>query len=95
MPRIDYKKAPKELILKSGVDFRPADEEQTCCGFGGTYSSKFPAISAQILKKKLADAVKTGAQQLVTECPGCILQLRGGVRQHNMDLRVLHMAEML
>jgi iron-sulfur cluster protein len=92
---LDVKKAPKELILKAGVDFRPADEEQTCCGFGGTYSGKFPAISARILEKKLADAVKTGAQQLVTECPGCIMQLRGGAKQHNMDLRVLHMAEML
>ena len=92
---LNVKKTPKELILKAGVDFRPADEEQTCCGFGGTYSSKFPAVSAQILEKKLEDAAATGAQQLVTECPGCILQLRGGAKQHNMDLRVLHMAEML
>ncbi len=92
---LHVKKAPRELIRKVGLDFRPADEEQTCCGFGGTYSSKFPKISAQILEKKLEDAAATGARQLVTECPGCILQLRGGVQQRGMDLRVMHIAEMI
>ena len=92
---LQVKRAPRELIRKAGLDFRPADEEQTCCGFGGTYSSKFPAISAQILEKKLTDVAATGARQLVTECPGCILQLRGGSQKHGMDLRVIHMAEMM
>jgi iron-sulfur cluster protein len=92
---LKIKEAPKELIRKAGLDFRPADEEQTCCGFGGTYSSKFPAISAQILEKKLADAATTGAKQLVTECPGCVLQLRGGAKKRSLDLTVLHIAELL
>jgi iron-sulfur cluster protein len=92
---LKIKEAPKELIRKAGLDFRPADEEQTCCGFGGTYSSKFPAVSAQILEKKLADAAATGAKQLVTECPGCILQLRGGAKKRGLDLTVLHIAELL
>ena len=92
---LNVKEAPRELISKAGLDFRPADEEQTCCGFGGTYSSKFPAISAQILEKKLDDVAATGARQLVTECPGCILQLRGGAQKRGMDLRVMHIAEMI
>ncbi|MCP4748249.1 MAG: 4Fe-4S dicluster domain-containing protein [Desulfobacteraceae bacterium] len=92
---LNVKNAPKKLIVKAGLDFRPAQEEQTCCGFGGTYSSKFPAISAQILDKKLDDAVRTSARQLVTECPGCILQLRGGAIQRGIDLRVIHLSEML
>jgi iron-sulfur cluster protein len=92
---LKIKKAPHELIRKAGLDFYPAGEEETCCGFGGTYSSKFPAISAQILKKKLDDVTATGARQLVTECPGCILQLRGGAQQCGLDLSVIHIAEML
>jgi iron-sulfur cluster protein len=92
---LNVKEAPRELIRKAGMDFRPADEEQTCCGFGGTYSSKFPAISAQILDKKLKDIAATGSRQLVTECPGCIMQLRGGAKKRGMDLRVLHIAELL
>jgi iron-sulfur cluster protein len=92
---LKVKEAPRELIRKAGMEFRQANEEQTCCGFGGTYSGKFPSISAQILEKKLEDIASTRAGILVTECPGCILQLRGGAKQHGMDLRILHIAELV
>ena len=87
--------APHRLIRKSGATFLPAEEEQTCCGFGGTYSGKFPQISARILDKKLEDACKTGADVLVTECPGCVMQLRGGAVRRGVALKVEHLAEAL
>jgi iron-sulfur cluster protein len=87
--------APKEMIRKAGFRFVPAAEEETCCGFGGTYSAKFPEISAEILAKKLADAQSTGAGMLVTECPGCVMQLRGGTLRQGVDLEVRHLAEVL
>ena len=92
---LGVKAAPHELIEKAGLNFQRASEEETCCGFGGTYSSKFPAISAQILDKKLDDIAATGADLLVTECPGCILQLRGGAARRGEALRVAHIAEVL
>ncbi len=87
--------APKELLRQAGCRFAPAAEEETCCGFGGTYSAKFPEISAEILARKLADAQRTGAETLVTECPGCVMQLRGGARRQGLDLSVAHLAEAL
>ena len=87
--------APRSLIRAAGFEFVPAAEEQTCCGFGGTYSSKFPEISAQILDKKLDDAGRTGAAVLVTECPGCVMQLRGGAVKRNADFKVMHLAELM
>jgi iron-sulfur cluster protein len=87
--------APQALVRAAGYRFAPAAEEETCCGFGGTYSAKFPEISAQILAKKLADAGGTGAELLVTECPGCVMQLRGGARRQGMGLRVAHLSEAL
>ena len=87
--------APHRLIETAGFDFRPAEEEETCCGFGGTYSSKFPQISAQILARKLDDFEKTAAGTLVTECPGCVMQLNGGVEKGGRGLRVRHLAEVL
>jgi iron-sulfur cluster protein len=86
--------APHELIKKTGV-FVPAVEEETCCGFGGTYSGKFPQISREILNRKLDDVRHTGAALLVTECPGCVMQLRGGAEKRGDPIRVLHMAELL
>jgi Fe-S oxidoreductase len=92
---MDEHEAPKRLLQTAGMAFVPAAEEETCCGFGGTYSSKFPRISSQILALKLADAAKTGARVLVTECPGCVMQLRGGARKAGMPVKVVHLAEVL
>jgi len=89
------REAPRNLLEQAGFSFKPAEEEETCCGFGGTYSGKFPQISAQILKRKLDDALATGADLLVTECPGCVMQLRGGAAKAGHPLAVCHIAETL
>lgn len=89
------REAPRELLQRAGFAFRPAAEEETCCGFGGTYSGKFPQISSRILARKLDDAMATGADLLVTECPGCVMQLRGGAARQNLRLEVRHIAEIL
>jgi len=88
-------KAPRELIATGGLDYLPAEEEDVCCGFGGTFSMKFPELSAELLKKKLANAEKTGAKLLLTDCPGCIMQLRGGLEAKGSTLKVQHVAEAL
>jgi Fe-S oxidoreductase len=87
--------APRALIRKAGLEFVPSLEEETCCGFGGTYSGKFPQISSQILNRKLDDIRTTGAELLVTECPGCVMQLRGGALKRGDRIEVLHIAEAL
>lgn len=86
---------PRKLLALGGYEYAPADQEQVCCGFGGTYSAKFPGISEQILKHKLTDAGRTGAEVLVTECPGCIMQLRGGAEANKSGFAVKHIAEVL
>jgi Fe-S oxidoreductase len=88
-------KAPRELMAIGGLNYLPADEEDVCCGFGGTYSMKFPELSAELLKKKLANSEKTGAELLLTDCPGCIMQLRGGLEAKGSTLQVRHIAEAL
>ncbi|NJB68586.1 iron-sulfur cluster protein [Desulfobaculum xiamenense] len=85
----------QELISDSGLDYVKADEEDVCCGFGGTFSMKFPEESKELLNKKLDNVAKTGAKQLLTDCPGCVMQLRGGARRRGDDLQVRHIAEAL
>ena len=87
--------APKDLMNAAGYTFAPAAEEETCCGFGGTWSVKFPEVSRAVLAAKLKDARTTGANLLLTECPGCVLQLRGGAAKQNLPIEVLHLAEAL
>jgi iron-sulfur cluster protein len=90
---LGVKEAPRELMRTAGLDYQPCNEEEVCCGFGGTFSMKFPELSAQLLSKKLADAEATGAEELLTDCPGCIMQLRGGVEAAGLSIKVRHIAE--
>ncbi len=85
---------PRELIAAAG-EYAPAPEEEVCCGFGGSYSVKFPEISARLMEKKLRYAEETGASTLVTDCPGCVLQLRGGGEKRGSKIKVEHLAEFL
>lgn len=86
---------PRELLTTARLDYRPAEEEDVCCGFGGSYSIEYPEISAAILKQKLDHVAATGAEVLVTDCPGCVLQLRGGMDQRGGNIIVQHIAEVV
>lgn len=85
---------PLELVKGIG-NYKEAEGYDSCCGFGGSYSVKFPELSKQILARKLANFEATQAKTLVTDCPGCILQLRGGTETNHSGLTVKHMAEFL
>ncbi len=87
-------KQPRALI-EMAADYAPAAEEDVCCGFGGTFSVKFPELSAEMVKKKLANSEATGASLLVTDCPGCVMQIRGAAEASGSKLRIEHMSELL
>jgi iron-sulfur cluster protein len=84
---------PRELLKTAGYEYVPAKNEEVCCGMGGTFSTDFPELSAEILKNKLDNVAATGAELLVTDCPGCVLQLKGGMDKRGGKIRVQHMAE--
>jgi iron-sulfur cluster protein len=87
--------APANLMHTAGMDYIEAAESEVCCGFGGTYSAKFPELSAQLLDNKLNNVEETGADLLLTDCPGCIMQLRGGLKKRDSKVDVKHTIEAL
>lgn len=86
---------PRKLIELAGYEYVRSKDEDVCCGFGGSYSVDFPEISSEILKKKLDNIEDTDAQLLVTDCPGCVIQLRGGMDKRGSKIQVKHLAEIL
>ena len=86
---------PRELLRTAGLDYAPSADEDVCCGFGGSYSLEFPEISSEILRQKLDHVEATGAEVLVTDCPGCVLQLRGGMDKRKGGIQVRHIAEIV
>ncbi len=92
---LEVKAAPRELMVKAGLDYIECAEEEVCCGFGGTYSVKFPKVSAQLLSKKMNNIKETGADILLTDCPGCVMQLRGGAKKNGLNVEVRHISELM
>jgi iron-sulfur cluster protein len=86
---------PRELLQKAGYELTEMFECDTCCGMGGSYSLKLPEISAPILQRKLSNIKDTGALIVAMDCPGCVMQIRGGVDQDGADIKVRHTIELL
>ncbi|MDR3719139.1 MAG: LUD domain-containing protein [Bryobacteraceae bacterium] len=86
---------PRELLQLAGYELVEMKESDTCCGMGGSYSLKMPEISAPILKRKLENIEATGAPLTAVDCPGCAMQIRGGLDKKHSPIRVRHTAELV
>ncbi len=87
---------PRRIVTGAmGLEVREMEESSACCGFGGTFSLDYPRISERVLQNKLDHIAETGAETVVSDNPGCLMQLRGGLDAARMPVRVLHLAELL
>ncbi|MGI8854760.1 MAG: LUD domain-containing protein [Thermomicrobiales bacterium] len=93
---LGLKEEPRALIERvMGLELVELPEAAVCCGFGGSVSADYPELSEGILARKLANVDETGVRTLVTDNPGCIMHLRGGMDASGRAVRVLHLAELL
>jgi Fe-S oxidoreductase len=87
---------PREVVSAiPGMQWIEMDEADRCCGFAGTYSMKLPEISSELLKRKIENIEKSGAEILLVDCPGCLTWLRHGLAAAKSTIRVLHTAVFL
>ena len=57
------------------------EEWATCCGGGGGFEAVFPELSQILAVNRARELVETGAEIIVTHCPGCIMQLQSGLKE--------------
>lgn len=74
---------------------KPFAEPEVCCGFGGTFSAKFDALSARMGSQKLDSFEAAGARTVVSADLGCLLHLQGLALRQQRDLQFRHLAEVL
>ena len=84
---------PRQLLGSAGYEIREMAEADTCCGMGGAYSLKVPAVARGVLDRKLSNIQADGAPEVSTDCPGCLLQIRGGCDAAGIDVHVRHTAD--
>src|SRR5690606_29158496 len=69
---------PRALLASvGGLTLKEMEEPEACCGFGGTFSIKYPEISNAIVKKKTADIAASGAGCLLAGDLGCLMNMAG------------------
>jgi len=93
---LGFRQEPIHLVRDvCGMEFVPLPDANVCCGFGGSVSIQRPEMCAHILARKLACVEETGASTLITDNPGCIMHLRGGIAAQGGTLKVRHTAEVM
>jgi L-lactate dehydrogenase complex protein LldE len=83
------------LSAVKGIKLMEVAKREECCGFGGLFSVKFPHISGAMLEDKLAAIRESGAEVVVSNDCGCLMQIGGGLHRAGASIEVHHLAEVL
>jgi L-lactate dehydrogenase complex protein LldE len=88
--------APRQLLRKvKGLELVEMGDYKLCCGFGGTFSVKFPEVSVPMGQDKLRAATETKAEYLVAADGGCLMHLAGLIHRQGAPIKTMHLAEIL
>ncbi len=93
---LGVKSAPRRLLRHvRGLELREMEPAEECCGFGGTFSVKFGELSGAMARDKIAAIQKTGARTVVSLDSSCLMQIQGALSRAGVDIRTMHLAEVL
>jgi L-lactate dehydrogenase complex protein LldE len=93
---LGVKQQPRKLLATiEGLRLAELPGAEICCGFGGTFCVKYPAISDKIVGEKTADIAATGAGTLLAGDLGCLLNMAGKLEREGRTIAVRHVAEVL
>ncbi len=92
---LKIKQQPRQLLAKvRGLELVEMKEE-VCCGFGGTFAAKFPAISTAMGEVKCAQAIESGADYIVSNDSSCLMHIQGLLDRQGKPMKSIHLAEIL
>lgn len=87
---------PRQLLASvEGLTLTEMEENDVCCGFGGTFAVKYGEISNAIVSKKADNIVATGAPTLLAGDLGCLMNMAGKLSRQGSKVQVRHVAEVL
>jgi L-lactate dehydrogenase complex protein LldE len=93
---LNLRSEPRRLIGNvRGAEFVELENSDACCGFGGTFSIKYPEISVAILDQKIEAIERSGVQAVVSGDASCLMQIGGRLSRKGSKVRVMHIAELL
>jgi len=96
MRELNIHSAPRLLLSKvKGLKLVEMSDGETCCGWGGTFASKYEDIAVKLAEKKVDEILKTGAEVVISTDMGCLMHLEGYMVKNGIEVKVMHLAEVL
>ncbi|MDC0035523.1 (Fe-S)-binding protein [Chloroflexi bacterium] len=86
---ISLLKSLKNIILIN------MNQSEVCCGFGGTFSTKYPEISTAMAEEKIANVKQSGAEVVTASDMSCLMHMDGLMTRKNLDIKSLHIAQLI
>jgi L-lactate dehydrogenase complex protein LldE len=93
---LGVKTEPRKLLRSvPGLEEKELEGAEVCCGFGGTFSVKFPHISEGMVGDKIANVQASGADTLVSCDMSCLMNIGGALNRQGSNVKVRHLAQIL
>ena len=90
------KEGPRALLEKvRGLRLLEMEDNETCCGFGGSFAVKFESISIAMADQKVRHALDTGAEYIISTDLSCLMHLQGYFSKKMLPLKTMHIADVL
>lgn len=85
---------PRELLKEAG-NFVEMKGANVCCGGAGSFHVDHPETAQKILEKKQKNIEDSGASLVVTDCPGCLIQLSKAAKASGGKFKAVHISQVI
>lgn len=90
------KDEPRQLLSKvGGLEIVEMRDQETCCGFGGSFAVKFEAISVAMVEQKVRNVQAVHADYIISTDASCLLQMQTYIDKNNIPIKTMHLVDVL
>lgn len=87
---------PRKLLAQvGGLEIIEMRDQETCCGFGGTFAVKFDGISSAMAEQKVQNALAVNADYIISTDASCLFQLQAYIEKHKLPIKTIHLVDVL
>ena len=92
----NIKAEPRALLNHvDGLELVEMNDNETCCGFGGSFAVKYDTISVAMADQKIDNAIATEAEFIISTDMSCLMHLDGRINHNGQQIKVIHLADIL
>lgn len=94
--KLGVREEPLKLLANvEGLEMLPIKNQETCCGFGGTFSVKMSEISGEMVKEKVKHISEVSPEYLIGADISCLINIGGRISREGKPIKVLHIVDVL